>query len=133
MEELMIGANMAIVFGVIYKVFELFVCRRERMMLIEKMGDKLVPETFKNGIMYRPSSFSFSGLRIGCLLLGLGAGLLTGYFLVCVTQQSYFSGKEVWAVNEAVSIIYGACVLLGGGLGLVISYLIEKEQWKKNK
>ena len=103
------------------------------MMLIEKMGDKLAPETFKNGIMYRPSSFSFSGLRIGCLLLGLGAGLLTGYFLVCVTQQSYFSGKEVWAVNKAVSIIYGACVLLGGGLGLVISYLIEKEQWKKNK
>lgn len=36
MEELMIGANMAIVFGVIYKVFELFVCRRERMMLIER-------------------------------------------------------------------------------------------------
>ena len=69
MEELMIGANMAIVFGVIYKVFELFVCRRERMMLIEKMGDKLPSETFKNGIMYRPSLYSFGGLRIGCLLL----------------------------------------------------------------
>lgn len=133
MEELMIGANMAIVFGVIYKVFELFVCRRERMMLIEKMGDKLAPETFKNGIMYRPSMLSFSGLRIGCLLLGLGAGLLVGYFLVYVTQQSYFSGKGVWAVNESVSIIYGACVLLGGGLGLVISYLIEKKQLEKAK
>ncbi len=133
MEELMIVANVAIIFGVIYKLFELFAGRRERMMLIEKMGDKLTPETFKNGIMYRPSLYSFGGLRIGCLLLGLGAGLLMGYFLVCVTQQSYFSGSEEWAVKEAVSIIYGACVLLGGGLGLVISYLIEKEQWKKNK
>ena len=50
MEELMIVANVAIVFGVIYKLFELFVRRKERMMLIEKMGDKLTPEVFKNGI-----------------------------------------------------------------------------------
>ena len=44
MEELMIVANVAIVFGVIYKLFELFAGRRERMMLIEKMGDKLTPD-----------------------------------------------------------------------------------------
>ena len=37
MEELMIVANVAIVFGVIYKLFELFVGRKERMMLIEKL------------------------------------------------------------------------------------------------
>ena len=51
MEELMIVANVAIVFGVIYKLFELFAGRRERMMLIEKMGDKLTPENFKKVIM----------------------------------------------------------------------------------
>ena len=133
MEELMIVANVAIVFGVIYKLFELFAGRRERMMLIEKMGDKLTPETFKNGIMYRPSLYSFGGLRIGCLLLGLGAGLLVVYMLACTTQPDYLSDNYPYTVKEAVSIIYGACVLLGGGLGLVISYLIEKEQWKKNK
>lgn len=133
MEELMIVANVAIVFGVIYKLFELFAGRRERMMLIEKMGDKLTPETFKNGIMYRPSLYSFGGLRIGCLLLGLGAGLLVGYVLTCTTQPDYLSDNYPYTVKEAVSIIYGACVLLGGGLGLVISYLIDKEQWKKNK
>ena len=126
MEELMIVANVAIVFGVIYKLFELFAGRR-------KMGDKLTPETFKNGIMYRPSLYSFGGLRIGCLLLGLGAGLLVGYMLACTTQPDYLSDNYPYTVKEAVSIIYGACVLLGGGLGLVISYLIEKEQWKKNK
>ena len=91
MEELMIVANVAIVFGVIYKLFELFAGRRERMMLIEKMGDKLTPETFKNGIMYRPSLYSFGGLRIGCLLLGLGAGLLVGYMLACTTQPDYLT------------------------------------------
>ena len=103
------------------------------MMLIEKMGDKLTPETFKNGIMYRPSLYSFGGLRMGCLLLGLGVGLLAGYVLACTTQPDYLSDNYPYTVKEAVSIIYGACVLLGGGLGLVISYLIEKEQWKKNK
>ena len=37
MEQLMITVNVAIVFGVIYKLFELFVGRKERMMLIEKL------------------------------------------------------------------------------------------------
>ena len=37
MDELTIVANVAIVFGVIYKLFELFVGRKERMMLIEKL------------------------------------------------------------------------------------------------
>ena len=99
MEELMIVANVAIVFGVIYKLFELFAGRRERMMLIEKMGDKLTPETFKNGIMYRPSLYSFGGLRIGCLLLGLGAGLLVGYMLACTTQPDYLSDNYPYLLH----------------------------------
>ena len=90
----------AIVFGVIYKLFEQFAGRRERMMLIEKMGDKLTPETFKNGIMYRPSLYSFGGLRIGCLLLGLGAGLLVGYMLACTTQPDYLSDNYPYTVKE---------------------------------
>ena len=39
MDELTIVANVAIVFGVIYKLFELFVGRKERMMLIEKLPE----------------------------------------------------------------------------------------------
>ena len=38
MEELMVVANVAIVFGVIYKLFELYVRRQERIMLIEKLS-----------------------------------------------------------------------------------------------
>lgn len=133
MEELMIVANVAIVFGVIYKLFELFAGRRERMMLIEKLGDKLTPETFKKGIVYRPSLFSFGGLRVGCLLLGIGVGLLVGYGLVYATQPEYFMEDPSRAVENTVSVIYGASVLLGGGLGLVISYLIERKQLDKEK
>ena len=57
MEELMQVATVAIVFGVIYKLFELFVGRKERIMIIEKLGDKLTPDTFKNGIFTAPDCF----------------------------------------------------------------------------
>lgn len=125
MNELMIVANVAIVFGVIYKLFELFVSRKERMMIIEKLGDKLTPDTFKNGIFYRTGLFSFGGLRMGCLMIGLGVGLLVGYGIISATQYSYFDGNRPY---EVTSVVYGACVLLGGGTGLVVSYLIEKKQ-----
>ena len=125
MNELMIVANVAIVFGVIYKLFELFVGRKERMMIIEKLGDKLTPDTFKNGIFYRTGLFSFGGLRMGCLMIGLGVGLLVGYGIISATQYSYFDGNRPY---EVTSVVYGACVRLGGGTGLVISYLIEKKQ-----
>lgn len=125
MNELMIVANVAIVFGVIYKLFELFVGRKERMMIIEKLGDKLTPDTFKNGIFYHTGLFSFGGLRMGCLMIGLGVGLLVGYGIISATQYSYFDGNRPY---EVTSVVYGACVLLGGGTGLVISYLIEKKQ-----
>lgn len=125
MNELMIVANVAIVFGVIYKLFELFVGRKERMMIIEKLGDKLTPDTFKNGIFYRTGLFSFGGLRMGCLMIGLGVGLLVGYGIISATQYSYFDGNRPY---EVTSVVYGACVLLGGGTGLVVSYLIEKKQ-----
>lgn len=126
MEELMQVATVAIVFGVIYKLFELFVGRKERMMIIEKLGDKLTPDTFKNGIFYRTGLFSFGGLRMGCLMIGLGVGLLVGYGIIsATTQYSYFDGNRPY---EVTSVVYGACVLLGGGTGLVVSYLIEKKQ-----
>ena len=118
MNELMIVANVAIVFGVIYKLFELFVGRKERMMIfvgrkermmiIEKLGDKLTPDTFKNGIFYRTGLFSFGGLRMGCLMIGLGVGLLVGYGIISATQYSYFDGNRPY---EVTSVVYGACVL----------------------
>ena len=40
----MVPAIMAIITVGIYKLFELFVCKKERLMLIEKMGDKYEPD-----------------------------------------------------------------------------------------
>ena len=122
MEELMIVANVAIVFGVIYKLFELFVGRKERMMLIEKLDDKLTPDMLRGGMSYHLASFSFSALRWGCLLSGLGVGLLAGFLIVYLANPLEY---------DTVSIIYGASVLLGGGLGLLASYAVELRQRSK--
>ena len=131
MRELMIVANVAIVFGVIYKLFELFAGKQERMLFLEKMGDKLPPEALRKGIIYRPNLFSFNSLRAGSLLLGLGLGLIVSYAVVCLTLPQYYQFEYVGRMKDAVSVIYGAGILLGGGAGLVVSYLIERRQSQK--
>ena len=133
MNELMIVANVAIVFGTIYKLFELFAGRKERLSLIEKLGDKINPDTFKQGIFYKPNLFSFNTLRAGCLLIGLGLGILLGYVIVSLNFPEYFSSNDnIRNISETVSTIYGSCFLLFGGLGLLASYIIELKQTKKD-
>lgn len=136
MEQLMIVANVAIVFGVIYKLFELFVGRKERMMLIEKLpADMLADGQGQKrklpSLLDLPASSS--SLRLGCLLMGLGVGLLVGYCIVANTQPEYFMDDVNRGVRETVSIIYGASVLLGGGMGLVVAFLIEMMRASRGK
>ena len=125
MNELMIVANVAIVFGITYKLFELFACRKERILLIEKLCEKLPPELLANRPFSLPSRSSASGLRLGCLMIGLGIGLLVGFLIVQLL---------VWnASYKVTSVVYGACVLLGGGSGLLASYIIENKWFGKRE
>lgn len=130
MEELMVVANVAIIFGVVYKLFELFVGKKERMMLIEKLSSD---ELMKGGVK-RPDlnlfTFTFSSLRFGCLMLGLGLGLLGGFFISLGTSNAYPDYMDAYQI---ASLIYGACVLLGGGIGLLVSFLIEWKISRKNQ
>ena len=68
----------------IYKLFELFACRRERITLIEKLGEKMSQTDLElNGKICLPDfnrpQLSFGALKGGCLLLGVGLGLLVGF------------------------------------------------------
>lgn len=125
----------------IYKLFELFVGKKERLAMIEKLGDKLDPSMLGNrfslplpaGTSFTPSSpTSFSALKFGCLLLGMGLGLLTGYMIGVTTIPDFFTENN-WRMNELASLIYGANVLLFGGLGLVIAFIVELKISRKNK
>ena len=69
----------------IYRLFELFVRRKERMSIIEKLQNNVDPSVFANkfslpllgqpGVKF-PSSWP---LRASLLLVGIGLGLLVGF------------------------------------------------------
>lgn len=118
-----------------YKLFELFVCKKERLLIIEKMGEKFTPEMLGNKInLSSVGNASFSALKFGCLFVGLGLGLLVAYLICTTTLEGYAemsSNRFNGNLRETISVIYGACVLLFGGAGLLTSFLIELKISKK--
>ena len=129
MDFIIIPLVTAIVTLGIYKFFELLICRRERREIIGKLEPgslidylKLVPMGLRTGTTMRIAPETAPGipagaLKIGSLLLGLGAGLLFGFMLTRVTEiQSY----------ETRSIVYAGSVLAFGGLGLNDTFIAER-------
>ncbi len=118
-----------------YKLFELFVCKKERLLIIEKMGEKFTPDMLENKInLSSVGNLSFSALKFGCLFVGLGLGLLVAYLICTTTLEGYAemsSNRFNGNLRETISVIYGACVLLFGGAGLLTSFLIELKISKK--
>ena len=117
-----------------YKLFELFVCKKERLAIIEKIGEKFSPDMLENKInLPSVGNVSFSALKFGCLFVGIGLGLLVAY-LICVTTIDGYVVRNAdwnWEVKQTISVIYGACVLLFGGVGLLASFLVELKISKK--
>lgn len=93
----------AMVFGIIY------LYRRERMAMIERGMDPRV---------YKSSAAPYQNLKWGLLLIGAGTGL----FLAFLLDSTVFKTQHD---NEA---IYFALIAIFGGLGLFVSYLIEKKE-----
>ena len=123
MDFIMVPLIVGIVCAGIYGLFELFVRKKERLAIIEKIGDKLDPSAdVKIGLPRLSANFSFSSLKAGCLLAGVGLGVLVG-FIISVSTTNY--DLKNWGEREMVSSIYGASVLLFGGIGLIIAFLVE--------
>lgn len=92
----------AMIFGIRYLV------NKERMALIER------------GINPREGQSApkpFLSLKFGLLFVGLGIGLLISLFTVILTHMEE---------EEAVALYFG-CLSIFGGLGLIVSYMIEKK------
>ncbi|MDR3236227.1 MAG: hypothetical protein LBT48_05800 [Prevotellaceae bacterium] len=111
----------------VYRLFELCIRRKERMILIEKIGAELQPSILNGGFDFLNVSFkSFSGLKIGCLLIGIGLGLVAGLIIVVHLGCQDYNNK--W---DMFTVAYLAPVLIFGGLGLLIAFLIENKVTKK--
>lgn len=117
----------------IYALFELFVRRKERLLIIEKISERMdIADLGKRLSLpsYGLPRFSFSSLKTGCLLMGIGLGILVGFFcnlIVAANSHSLDFRNEY----EAISSAYGASVLLFGGLGLIVAFVIETNMKKK--
>jgi len=106
-----IGA-FAMVFGIRY------LSNKEKMAMIERGIDPGIGKSTP-----RP----YLSLKFGLLLVGLGIGLLVALF----TVRSVF-GPDMSHQEEGQSVaIYFGCLGVFGGLGLIISFLIEKKALDK--
>ena len=127
MDFIMVPAIMGIITLGIYKLFELFVRKKERLIIIDKIGDKLTPDILSGQIdfsTYIPK-FSSSALKFGCLFMGLGIGMLVAFAV------NYNFADFVESAYYLRSAVYGSCVLMFGGLGLLIAFIVELKISKK--
>ena len=120
----------------IYRLFDLFVRKKERLAIIEKIGEKFDSSMIENKFSF-PFKFegggAFGTLKIGCLLLGVGLGLLVGYFICYGTLAGFYNGEYNDNAYQTAGVIYGSCVLLFGGLGLLVAFIIEMKYLKNKK
>jgi hypothetical protein len=103
-------------FGMIFGIF--YFRNRENMAMIERginpRSTKIAPKPFVS-------------LKYGLLLCGAGLGLFLAFLL-----NEYINNHG--AAGRDLPQIYFSLIALFGGLGLVLSYRIEKKEWldKKN-
>lgn len=99
----------AMIFGLRYMV------NREKMAMIERGMD---PGISRSRIA---APKPFISLKFGLLLVGFGTGLLVALFTTLLLRL----GEE-----QNVAIYFG-CLSIFGGIGLIVSYVIEKK-WIDN-
>ena len=107
----------------IYKFYELSTRRKEREALIEKMscGDDA---TFSSDAIKAlpPVVQTFGALGIGLVLIGVGLGMCIAFIVNFCMEISQKGGNG--------EILYFSLMLLFGGLGLVIGYVMEQKKPK---
>ncbi|UEG53470.1 hypothetical protein LLH06_00570 [Mucilaginibacter daejeonensis] len=94
----------AMIFGIVY------LHKREKMAMIERGMDPR---------RYKPQSAPYQNLKWGLLLIGAGLGL----FLASILDRTVFA--DTMSDNEA---IYFSLIAIFGGIGLFLSYRIEKKE-----
>lgn len=119
----------------IYKLFELFVCRKERLTMIEKIGSTIDASMVQNKFAFSEKNQPvFGTLKIACLLLGIGLGLLLGFIISqSLGMNELLNINDNWHLQQTIGVIYGSSVLVFGGLGLLVAFFLEMRYSKKQK
>lgn len=112
----MFAGGFAMIFGIYY------LKTKENLAMVEK---GMNPKDKIN----RPAPFRT--LKVGLLLLGAGIGLFTAYMIDTFALGGGGGGR--YHHHDNVPALYFSLIGIGGGLGLVMSYLIEKKYWYDKK
>jgi hypothetical protein len=115
----MFAGGFAMVFGIVY------LRTKQNMAMIEKGMNPKAKET------HRPTPYL--NLKWGLLLVGAGLGLFAAYLLDNTLLYKVGHAVGRWnggdyEANGANVVIYFALIAIGGGLGLITSYRIEKKE-----
>ena len=114
----MFAGGFAMIFGIYY------LKTKENLAMVEK---GMNPKDKIN----RPAPFRT--LKIGLLLLGAGIGLFTAYMIDTFALGGGGGARYNHHHNDNIPALYFSLIGIGGGLGLVMSYLIEKKYWYDKK
>ena len=146
-EDLAIAASFVGVAFFIYKWFEVLILKKERLEIISRLdgeglieylkrmpigiggGSKSVNLVAQQESDYKQPHPATWALRWGLLAIGLGAGLFFALFLTEMNhyELSDYNGRKM----VDFTILIGG--LLGAGLGMLISFIIEYFLCKKSK
>jgi O-antigen/teichoic acid export membrane protein len=107
----MFAGGFAMVFGIVY------LRTRQNLAMIEKGMNPKINEN-------RPTPYR--NLKWGLLLVGSGIGLFLAYLLDNFVL--YNIGHTNHFDSDANVAVYFALIAIGGGLGLISSYRIEKKE-----
>ena len=131
MDFIFIPSIVGIITYGVYKLFELFARRKERMLMIEKYYNNMDIESKPSFSLDIKSSNTFGVLKVACMLIGVGLGLLSG-FIINTTVNANISVAN-YRVSEMIAVVYGASVFLFGGIGLLTAFIIEMKYSKKKE
>ena len=110
MDFITIPAVLTVIGYFIYKLFELFVCKKERLYMIEHAKDFSVNGIDSKFYNQLGLNLSFSALKWGAFILGIGLGLVVAYFISINTMTYKQLGD--WESRELVGVIYGGSTIL---------------------
>jgi hypothetical protein len=118
----MFAGFFAMVFGIVY------LKTRQNLSMIEK---GMNPKQFAN----RPAPYK--NLKWALLLIGAGVGLFLAYildaYILQTTIKEIYQGNTYYHHDDGIAAIYFSLIAIGGGLGLLGSYKMEKKWWDENK
>ncbi len=130
MDFITVPAVMLIICFFVYKLFELYACRKERLYILEHLKERNFNDMKFPSFNPLGVNISFSALKWGCFLFGIGFGILLANF-ICIFEAGFDIYRGNWYSNP-FQIVFGGSTALCGGLGLIIASVLEMNNKKKS-